>query len=43
VNFKIHRGADEIGGTCLEVWTDTTRIVIDICQVLSSRGLHILN
>ena len=29
MNFKIHRGANEIGGTCLELWTDTTRIVID--------------
>jgi ribonuclease J len=29
MNFKIHRGANEIGGTCVEVWTNTTRIVID--------------
>jgi len=30
MNFKIHRGANEIGGSCVEFWTDTTRIVIDI-------------
>jgi len=30
MNFKIHRGTKEIGGSCVEVWTDTTRIVIDI-------------
>jgi len=30
MNFKIHRGANEIGGSCVEVWTDSTRIVIDL-------------
>jgi len=30
MHFKIHRGANEIGGSCVEVWTDTMRIVIDI-------------
>jgi ribonuclease J len=29
MRFKIHRGTKEIGGSCVEVWTDTTRIVID--------------
>lgn len=29
MKFKIHRGANEIGGSCLEVWTDSARIVID--------------
>jgi ribonuclease J len=29
MTFKIHRGTKEIGGSCVEVWTDTTRIVID--------------
>ena len=29
MNFKIHRGTQEIGGSCIEVWTDTTRIVLD--------------
>jgi ribonuclease J len=28
--FKIHRGVNEIGGSCAEVWTDTARIVIDL-------------
>jgi mRNA degradation ribonuclease J1/J2 len=30
MNFKIHRGTKEIGGSCVEVWTDTSRIVIDL-------------
>jgi ribonuclease J len=30
MNFKIHRGTQEIGGSCVEVWTNTTRIVVDI-------------
>jgi len=29
MNFKIHRGASEIGGSCVEVWTETTHVVID--------------
>lgn len=29
MKFKIHRGAKEIGGSCVEVWTDNTRILID--------------
>jgi len=29
MHFKIHRGTKEIGGSCVEVWTDKTRIVID--------------
>jgi ribonuclease J len=29
MTFKIHRDTKEIGGSCVEVWTDTTRIVID--------------
>ncbi len=27
--FKIHRGTEEIGGSCVEVWTENTRILID--------------
>jgi ribonuclease J len=27
--FKIHRGTKEIGGSCVEVWTETTRILLD--------------
>jgi len=29
MKFKIHRGTKEIGGSCIEVWTDSTRIVLD--------------
>jgi len=30
MNFKIHRGTKEIGGSCVEVWTENSRIVIDM-------------
>lgn len=30
MKFKIHRGTKEIGGSCVEVWTENTRIIIDI-------------
>jgi ribonuclease J len=30
MNFNIHRGTQEIGGSCVEIWTDTTKIVVDI-------------
>ena len=29
MKFKIHRGTKEIGGSCVEVWTENTRILID--------------
>lgn len=29
MNFKIHRGTKEIGGSCVEIWTGSTRMVID--------------
>lgn len=29
MNFKIHRGTKEIGGSCVEVWTELTRLVVD--------------
>lgn len=29
MNFKIHRGTKEIGGSCVEVWTASTRILLD--------------
>jgi ribonuclease J len=29
MHFKIHRGTKEIGGSCVEVWTDNTRILLD--------------
>jgi len=30
MNFTIHRGTKEIGGSCMEVWTESTRILIDM-------------
>lgn len=40
----IHRGSHEIGGTCVEVVSDGTRIVIDIGKPLcgSTEAKHIL-
>lgn len=29
MKFKIHRGTKEIGGSCVEVWTESTRILVD--------------
>ena len=29
MKFKIHRGSNEIGGSCVEVWTENTRILLD--------------
>ncbi|MBN1184310.1 MAG: MBL fold metallo-hydrolase [Bacteroidales bacterium] len=29
MHFKIHRGTHEIGGSCVEIWTETTRILVD--------------
>ena len=29
MRFKIHRGTKEIGGSCVEVWTESTRIILD--------------
>ncbi|TVR38254.1 MAG: MBL fold metallo-hydrolase [Bacteroidia bacterium] len=29
MNFKIHRGTKEIGGSCVEVWTENSRILVD--------------
>jgi len=37
MNFKIHRGTQEIGGSCVEVWTEKTRIVIDIGMPLVNK------
>jgi ribonuclease J len=36
MTFKIHRGTKEIGGSCVEVWTETSRIVIDIGMPLAN-------
>ena len=29
MHFKIHRGTQEIGGSCVEIWSETTRIHVD--------------
>jgi len=29
MHFTIHRGTLEIGGSCVEIWTETTRILVD--------------
>ena len=29
MNFKIHRGTKEIGGSCVEVWTENTKVLLD--------------
>jgi len=29
MKFKIHRGTKEIGGSCVEVWTESTSILLD--------------
>jgi ribonuclease J len=29
MKFKIHRGTREIGGSCVEIWTENTRILLD--------------
>ncbi len=30
MKFQIHRGTKEIGGSCVEIWTQSTRIVVDL-------------
>jgi ribonuclease J len=30
MKFTIHRGTREIGGSCVEIWTESTRIVVDL-------------
>lgn len=37
MNFKIHRGTKEIGGSCVEVWTSNTRILLDFGTPLVDR------
>lgn len=38
MKFKIHRGTKEIGGSCVEVWTENTRILLDFGMPLVERG-----
>ena len=35
MNLIIHRGTHEIGGTCVEITTDETRIIIDLGMPLA--------
>jgi ribonuclease J len=37
MHFKIHRGTQEIGGSCVEIWTDTTRILVDFGMPLVNK------
>jgi len=37
MKLKIHRGAQEIGGSCIEIWTESTRIILDIGMPLVNR------
>lgn len=37
MHFKIHRGTKEIGGSCVEIWTNTTRILVDFGMPLVER------
>ena len=38
LSFKIHRGTKEIGGSCVEVWTESTRILLDFGMPLVEKG-----
>ena len=37
MHFCIHRGSSEIGGSCVEIFTKTTRIVVDLGMPLVDR------
>lgn len=37
MKFKIHRGTKEIGGSCVEVWTESTRILLDFGMPLVNK------
>ncbi len=37
MNFKIQRGTREIGGSCVEIWTKSTRILLDFGMPLVDR------
>jgi len=38
MKFKIHRGTKEIGGSCVEVWTENTKILLDFGMPLVDRN-----
>jgi ribonuclease J len=42
MRVRIHRGAHEIGGSCLEVEADGSRIVLDVGRPLSAGGATML-
>ncbi len=37
MKFIIHRGTKEIGGSCVEVWTESTRILLDFGMPLAEK------
>jgi ribonuclease J len=37
MRFKVHRGTKEIGGSCVEIWTDNSRILLDFGMPLVER------
>lgn len=38
MKFKIHRGTKEIGGSCVEIWTENTKILLDFGMPLVERN-----
>lgn len=38
MKFKIHRGTKEIGGSCVEVWTENTKILLDFGMPLVEKN-----
>ncbi len=38
MKLKIHRGTKEIGGSCVEIWTDTAKILVDCGMPLVAKG-----
>jgi ribonuclease J len=38
MKFKIHRGTKEIGGSCVEIWTENTRILLDFGMPLVEKS-----
>lgn len=43
MTFTIHRGANEIGGSCVEICTDTTRLVLEIGMQLVNPSFQLFN
>ena len=38
IRVKLHRGANQIGGVCTEICTDTTRLLFDVGSPLEDEG-----